>query len=466
MMNNPEFKRNVWLELSLHRLIAAPVLLGLIFFIAMQNANGAAIVITLAKSIFIIATILWGSQLAFSSVTDELQNRTWDNQRLSALSPFKLAWGKLFGATSFSWYIGIPCIVVMIFMQNKTDASFINSLTGSPINHLQIVFSLVLGALLAQSLAFVLALLAAKNNTTIPRGFSLLFLFVLMPIVGRMIYTTETATQIWYGIAFSRYLFVNFSLFIFTAWAWLASYRVMQTALQIKIKPWAMLAFVLFCALYILGFYNVFSVGNFAGFVFIFAVLMTYFGALTEKRDLVTVQRFIRPWLSKSVENVEKNLSQINLSEKTLSEKKWLETPYFVILIALSLVALLFTLTNKPESISAFEQAFLKGQSFALIGLVVILLMLRDIGLLNYFSLSKKPQRAAMTTFFYVMMLTVLFPLLLPKTLGFIANPLLSLTQNTGLYGALILAFLHVIVVAGLLYRQQFAIKKSLSNQP
>jgi len=81
--------------------------------------------------------------------------------------------------------------------------------------------------------------------------------------------------------------------------------------------------------------------------------------------------------------------------------------------------------------------------------------------LLYYFSLSKKPQRAAMTTFFYVMMLTVLLPLLLPKSLGFIANPLMSLSQSSGVYGALILALLHVLAVAGLLYKQQIAMNKS-----
>jgi len=452
MMNNPEFKRNIWLELSLHRLIAAPVLLGLIFFVAMQNQGGGAITHTIAKSIFIIATILWGSQLAFSSVSDELQNRTWDNQRLSALSPFKLAWGKLFGATSFAWYIGIPCILVLLFMP----------VTNLPVNNLQTSISLILGALLVQSLAFVIALLAAKSGATIPRGLSLLFLFVLMPIVGRMIYATEVPNQLWYGIAFTRYTFVNISLLIFTAWTWLASVRVMQTALQIKIKPWAMLAFVLFGAFYILGFYAAFSVGNFAGFVFIFAILMTYFGALTEKRDLVSVRRFINPWLAQSSE---KSPSQTNLPEKILREKKWLETPYFVVMAALSLVALLFTLSNKPEAINAFETSILKGQSFAIVGLVLVLLMLRDIGLLYYFSLSKKPQRVAITTFFYVILLTVLLPLLLPKWLGFIANPLMSLSQSSGVYGALILALLHVLTVAALLYKQQIAMNKFFANR-
>ena len=436
MMNNPEFKRNIWLELSLHRLIAAPVLLGLVFFVAMQNDHGLVMTNTIAKSIFIIATILWGSQLAFSSVSDELQNRTWDNQRMSALSPLKLAWGKLLGATAFAWYIGLPCIIVMLLTPEV-------SLTAS---NLQVSISLVLGALFAQGLAFVSALTAAKSNAMIPRGLSLLFLFVLIPIVGRIIYDTNSTTQLWYGVEFARYGFVNASLLIFTAWTWLASYRVMQAALQIKVKPWAMIAFVLFSAFYVLGFYNALSIGNFASFAFIFALSTAYFGALTEKRDLVSVRRCINPWLAKS------------------PQKALKETPYFVVLAAFSFVALLFTLLDTPAGLTAFEKSMLNGQSFVLIGLVLVLLMLRDIGLLYYFSLSKKPQRAVMTTFFYLMVLYILLPLLLPKAIGFISYPLMSLTQGIGVYSSLILALVHLIVVAGLLYKQHAAMNKSLAT--
>ena len=439
MMNNPEFKRNIWLELSLHRLIAAPVLLGLIFFVAMQNNSGAAISNTIAKSIFVIATILWGSQLAFSSVSDELQNRTWDNQRLSALPPFKLVWGKLFGATAFAWYIGLPCLVMMLF----TSQANLGVSQYQP-SELQIIVGLVLGALLTHALAFTSALIAAKNNVQIPRGLNLLIIFVLLPGFGQMIYASNNATQSWYGHDFTHHGFVNASLVIFAAWAWLASYRVMQAALQIKVKPWAMLAFVLFSAFYVLGFYNNFNLGNFASLTFIICLLMVYLGALTEKRDLVSARRCINAWLSKTPKNALK------------------ETPYFVVLTLFSLVALGITLFNTPASFTSFEQSVLKGQSFALVGLVLILLMLRDIGLLYYFSLSKKPQRAVMTTFFYLMVLYVLLPLLLPKTVSFIAQPLMSLSQPSGVSGALILAFLHLLVVSGALYKQQIAMNQSL----
>ena len=446
-MNNPEFKRNIWLELSLHRLIAAPVLLGLIFFVLMQNANDAGFTHSAAQTIFVISTILWGSHLAFASVSDELQNRTWDNQRMSALSPFKLAWGKLFGATAFAWYIGVPCIIVVLLTPSTIYSS------SAQLSNVPVVISLVLGALFAQALAFVSALIAAKSNVAVPRGVSLLFLFVLMPMVAQIMFDTRNPMQMWYGHELTRYDFVNASLLAFTAWTWLASYRVMQSALQIKAKPWAMLAFVLFCAFYLFGFTDSTSlvtstsIGDFAGIAFVLAVAMVYLGAVTERRDLVSVRRCINPWLAQNPASALK------------------ETPYFVVLAVFSLFALLSTLLSTSISDNFYFKNALHNQPFVLLGLVVFLLMLRDIGLLYYFSLSKKPQRAVMTTFFYLIVLYFLLPLLLPNSVGLIAFPLMSLAQSTSVYGALVLAVVHVAVVAGLLYKQHLGMNKSLISQ-
>jgi hypothetical protein len=437
-MNNPEFKRNIWLELSLHRLIAAPVLLGLIFFVLMQNDNVAGMTNAIAKSIFVIATMLWGSHLAFASVSEELQNRTWDNQRMSALSPFKLAWGKLFGATSFAWYIGVPCVIAMLLTPSMTYGSV-------QLTNVNVVISLVLGALLAQALAFVSALIAAKSNAAVPRGVSLLFLFVLMPIVGQFLFDTRQSAQLWYGYDFTRNDFINASLLAFTIWTWLASYRVMQSALQIKVRPWAMLSFVLFCAFYLHGFYDKSNQTSFVSLTFILSILFAYVGAVTEKRDLVSVRRCINPWLAQT------------------PVKALKETPYFVVLAVFSFAALLLTLISEPAGGDFYLKFALHGQPFFLLGVVITLLMLRDIGLLYYFSLRKKPQRAVMSTFFYLIVLYVLLPLLLPNSVGLIAFPLKSLTQNTGVYGALILALVHEVVVAGLLYKQHIDMNKAIA---
>ena len=439
-MNNPEFKRNLWLELTSHRLIAAPVILSLIFFVLMQNENDAGFTHSAALAIFVISSILWGSHLAFASVSDELQNRTWDNQRMSALSPFKLAWGKLFGATAFAWYIGVPCIIVVLLTTSKAYSSSIQ------LSNMSVVISLVLGALFAQALAFVSALIAAKSNVAVPRGVSLLFLFVLITVVAQIMFNTRNPIQTWYGQNFTRFDFINASLLAFTAWTWLACYRVMQSALQIKVKPWAMLGFVLFCAFYVLGFYNALTMGNFASLAFVFAVFMTYLGALTEKRDLVSVRRCINPWIART------------------PAKAFKETPYFFILAVFCFIALPFTLLDTSVSTLYSAKSMRNGQSFTIIGLMSVLLMLRDIGLLYFFSLNKKPQRAVTTTVFYMILLYVLFPLLLPKTLGFIFFPLI-LAPSVGEFGVPVLVGLvHFLVVAGLLYRQHLGMNKSLAS--
>ena len=36
---NPEFKRYLWLEMTLHRLIATPVILGVFFFTAVRYGS-------------------------------------------------------------------------------------------------------------------------------------------------------------------------------------------------------------------------------------------------------------------------------------------------------------------------------------------------------------------------------------------------------------------------------------------
>ena len=62
-------------------------------------------------------------------------------------------------------------------------------------NKYQIVIGLILGALITQAFAFASALIAAKNNVAIPRGLNLLFIVVLVPIMGRMIYGSNQPTQ-------------------------------------------------------------------------------------------------------------------------------------------------------------------------------------------------------------------------------------------------------------------------------
>lgn len=92
---NPELRRNLWLEFSLHRLIGMPAVLALLF--ALFGSFGGAWrerVFTAALWGFVILAHFWGTRQASAAVTDEVRDRTWDWQRLSALSPWQMTWGK------------------------------------------------------------------------------------------------------------------------------------------------------------------------------------------------------------------------------------------------------------------------------------------------------------------------------------------------------------------------------------
>lgn len=103
---NPEFQRQLWLNwrpsllawsLGLCLLVLAlPVALS-----APKNLPGSLSMTALAG--LWIAAVIYGSVLAGRSLAEEASQNTWDWQRLSALSPWQMAWGKLLGATLPAW---------------------------------------------------------------------------------------------------------------------------------------------------------------------------------------------------------------------------------------------------------------------------------------------------------------------------------------------------------------------------
>ena len=116
MSLNPEFRRNLWLELTPQRLILMPIVLGLIFAIGAQfdKHSDAAIALT-ANLVFGVLVVLWGCRRAAASVAGEVREGTWDWQRMSAITPWTMAWGKLLGSTAFVWYGGIICLAALAY---------------------------------------------------------------------------------------------------------------------------------------------------------------------------------------------------------------------------------------------------------------------------------------------------------------------------------------------------------------
>src|SRR5271154_1621104 len=151
---NPEFRRNVWLELSPRRLMTMTIILLLAFFAAAVSGSDwlpSSVAITL----YYFIVVFWGARNAALSVVGEIRDRTWDFQRLSALGAGEMTWGKLFGATIFNWYGGAICLVVILGYRGAHE--------GAIAALISLVYFVVIG-LIAQSAALLSSLIAAMRR--------------------------------------------------------------------------------------------------------------------------------------------------------------------------------------------------------------------------------------------------------------------------------------------------------------
>ncbi|MDO5289486.1 MAG: hypothetical protein Q4F13_07610 [Pseudomonadota bacterium] len=113
---NPEFRRNLWLQWSPQRAVLMPAVLLLIAMGVYSSSSASELWRDLGNIFGVLMGALaaaWGSVLTVSSINQEVAERTWDQQRLSSLTPWQMTWGKLLGAVSYAWYGALLCAAVV-----------------------------------------------------------------------------------------------------------------------------------------------------------------------------------------------------------------------------------------------------------------------------------------------------------------------------------------------------------------
>ena len=259
---NPEFIRNAWLELTPQRLIAMPAILGLLFVLSVlsQDALGelGLSLSSAARSLFILLTVLWGSKLAADSLIEEFNQGTWDTQRLSGLSPWRMTLGKLFGGPVFAWYGGLLCLGVMLAARDWSE----------PWVGLREVLLLVLSALALHALILLGTLRGWRklpNSVRQSRSRNgagmLLLIFVVAPQLltwPRILAENTAETMFWHGLPFAPADFALFCALWAAFWCVFGLYRALREELAFRDPPTAWLSFLVFVCLFIGGwFYNV-----------------------------------------------------------------------------------------------------------------------------------------------------------------------------------------------------------------
>jgi hypothetical protein len=305
---NPEFQRNLWLEASPRRVAWAGVVLLLIYgaTVALTRNNPYGALPALAgvgAVVFVVCAMIWGARASGNSILAEIADRTWDFQRLSALDPWSMTWGKLLGGASLAWMCALTGLVVTIVAGAANQAAGLAST----------VFFMLALAVLLQAISLGAALIGVRKARAEGRtaraggvlGGLIIGAILLSWVAGSAGFQGGVGTEgfgalfrgggfvDWGGRLWSADVFRAVALALFAAWAVVGAWRLMRLELQMQNAPVVWPAFLIFLAIFAGGF-MLRTQGLAAGLTVgsLAVALSAYAAAFAEPADRVRIRQF------------------------------------------------------------------------------------------------------------------------------------------------------------------------------
>ena len=433
---NPEFRRNLLLELTLHRLVAMPLILLLLYGAAGLVGDGSAMS-PVASFVMTLLLVAWGSRLAADAVLGEVAGRTWDSQRMSALGPWSMSWGKLAGSTIFVWYGAALSIPAALYSQNASMADLLRLLLiGIFAQVLALFASLAIQRLRPERLRF---------HVTQAQLVGVVGAIFLWNILG----WSHTRITIWYESSFGFGEFAFASGLAFVAWGCFGIYRLMRAELQFRCWPVGWSAFTLFCAVYATGFipmryHDVAPLDPIdqaiLQFYVAYAVIvgLTWLAAFAEPKGLVRLRR----WRDTIRSGSPRDFPRVMPS--------W--APGLLMALVAGALVVVLSLLSEGRYPYAVDQMLPSGMgSIGAFSAAIFLFLLRDIGIIHFLTMDGRAKRALLSTLVYFAVLygilpVILFsaglkgaiPLLVPSPVGHPLVVILPVLLQVGLIGGLI----------------------------
>jgi hypothetical protein len=246
---NPEFLRNLWLEATPLRLALIAGLLLLAFTASNAMSAGPQ---NVALALYWFFVVLWGTRAAALSVVGEIRERTWDGQKLSAIGPVEMVWGKLFGSTIHTWFAGLLCLGAILPLTFREQGTGVTLRFG---------VVLLLVGVLAQAVALLSSLMLIRRDTGNWRLDT--FLCQVAGILAAAAYYAlvhsfgASATPrgvTWWEHSFDYNDFQTVSLILAAGWALVGCVRSMRAELRFANGPFVWLAWLLYLFVYQAGF--------------------------------------------------------------------------------------------------------------------------------------------------------------------------------------------------------------------
>jgi hypothetical protein len=436
---NPEFRRNLLLEMTPYRLAVMPVVLLLLYGAAGLSGDPEA-VSWVARMVMVALLFLWGSRLAADAVLGEVAGRTWDSQRMSALGPWSMSWGKLAGSTIFVWYGALLSIPALLYGDHSGLFGLSRIfLLGLWAQSLALFASLVMQRLRPQKLRFLVtqAQLAGLGGAFLIWGFL---------DVG------DVRIE-WYGVSFGIREFVPGSVLAFLAWCCFGIYRLMRAELQFRCWPVGWGAFTLFCGFYIAGFTPTSRIaqdvlidgiggnGEILRLMLAHIVVtgLTWVAAFSEPKGFVRLRRWADALRGGSLRAI-------------LSATPAWVPGLLMALVTTLLILVMFMLPaeERPQRVSDIFMTN-RDQAIAVFAVAVFLFLLRDIGIIHFLNMDGKARRALLSTLVNFGILYALLPVILASVGQKELLPILVPSPAGSPYIVILPVLLQVGLVGGLI---------------
>ncbi len=384
---NPELERNLWLEAGPRRLAWAAVILVILYGLGAvfggihpDQASPAPGVAFAGAGIFLFS-LLWAARTGGGSVLTEIADRTWDFQRLSALGPWSMTWGKLAGAAALSGLCAVTGIVAYI------AGSGFQGGAASGWRMLSMLGWLVLFPAGCMTVALIGVRKARAEGRIAQSGAVLFGLFVGAALLAILALSTRLANltnwkalsslfgvsggQVtWWGETLQAPAFQALSVCAFAAWALTGAWRLMRLELQMRNSLFVFGGFLLFFGAWVGGFVGAqFGwAGKFAGAGLIFLVC-TYATAFAEPADRIRFAKFGEAL---------KRLDIADLFELT---------PAVVVAAKFAIIAAV------AAAVLAMSGMGPANVPVAPLAGALVAFMVRDLGLIAFFRFGPRPQR-------------------------------------------------------------------------
>ncbi|MDD9900797.1 MAG: hypothetical protein OXT65_07450 [Alphaproteobacteria bacterium] len=307
---SPELHRNLWQKFSTLHLVSVPFVLAMLCFIASKTDvdNPETAINGLMTVIFYLVFYVWGIYEAGTAVQDEVKSRTWDLQRMSAMSPCHLAFGKFFGVVSYTWYAGLATLAIFAYTFPLRGFSGWKSSTGATLEQTAyIVFFMFMIGVVGQGVAFLLsfadlsAAIKEKKKSRLPKAnlpllVGLFTSFTLHQFVMEGLLRGRLGTEglyrynklvTWFSAEYMREDFMVFTLLFFALLIFYGIYRMMRIELMYPVWPVGWTLTALLIAGYSIGFMTVKSPTEqiVAAFMVYLMMLVAAYGAMIKEAD-------------------------------------------------------------------------------------------------------------------------------------------------------------------------------------